>query len=170
MLRMPATPIRTRPSAGTLTVSSQERNSGGRPFTSITWKKNPCMWNGWSTCVSLTMSHTCSSPARTGSARWCDSRLITNSTPLPAPTGGTPVVSVLDRVAYLSRKALQNRGFEQKRAHPLGLPFEDLFGQKVEYVAVAAREGPDETRDVLAVPHRERSQLQASYPSLGALF
>jgi hypothetical protein len=31
--------IRTRPRAGTLTVSSHERNSGGRSFTSSTWKK-----------------------------------------------------------------------------------------------------------------------------------
>jgi hypothetical protein len=50
------------------------------------------------------------------------------------------------------------------------LTFEDFFGQKVEDVTVAAREGVDEARDVLAVPHRERSQLQASYPSFRARF
>ena len=38
--------IRTRPLGGTLTVSSQERNAGALPFTSSTWKKKPCRWNG----------------------------------------------------------------------------------------------------------------------------
>jgi hypothetical protein len=35
--------IRTRPLAGTLIVSSQDRNSGGAPFTSRIWKKKPWM-------------------------------------------------------------------------------------------------------------------------------
>jgi hypothetical protein len=29
-----------------LTVSSHDRNAGATPLRSITWKKNPCRWNG----------------------------------------------------------------------------------------------------------------------------
>ena len=50
------------------------------------------------------------------------------------------------------------------------MTFEDFFGQKVEDVTVAAREGSDETGDVLAVAHRERSQLQACDPSFRPRF
>ena len=48
----------------------------------------------------------------------------------------------------------------------LGLAFENLLGQEVQDVAVAAREGLDEAGDVLSVPHGERGQLQARRSSL----
>jgi hypothetical protein len=75
-----------------------------------------------------------------------------------------------DRVAEGTGQVFGDGGYKQKLSHLSGLAFENLLGQIVEYVAVATREGPDEAGDVLALPHRERGQLQPGDPAFGALF
>src|SRR3712207_8231086 len=75
------------------------------------------------------------------------------------------VVSSGYRVAQGAAETVQDRGLQQEHLHRFALSLQDLFGQEVEDVAVAAGEGPDEVRDVLAFPHRERSQLQGRDPT-----
>ena len=41
------------------------------PFSSITWKKKPCKWNGWSIKLVFATSQTCNSPALTGLSFVC---------------------------------------------------------------------------------------------------
>ena len=72
-----------------------------------------------------------------------------------------------DRIAQLPRQPLQHRGLEQEAAHLLALPLEDLLGQVVQDVAVAAGERGDEAVDVAAPAQRQASQLQPGGPALG---
>jgi len=69
-------------------------------------------------------------------------------------------------VAQRSGKIVEDRGRKQKFAHVRGLASENLLGQKVEYVTVAAREGFDEAGGVFATPHGETGQLQPGDPAL----
>ena len=48
---------------GTLTVSFNASGRTGWPWSSITWKKNPCRWNGWSQSLSFLTTHSCVSPS-----------------------------------------------------------------------------------------------------------
>ena len=75
-----------------------------------------------------------------------------------------------ERIAQRTTQVTEDGGLEEKLPYPPGLAFEDLFGQIVEDVAVAAGEGFDKARDVLAPSHRERGQLQPRDPAFGALF
>jgi hypothetical protein len=77
-----------------------------------------------------------------------------------------PVVAACEGVAQGAAEAAQDRGLQQERLHRAGLPLQDLFGQKVEDVAVSAGEGPDKAREVLAPPHRERGEVQGRDPTL----
>ncbi len=49
-----------------------------------------------------------------------------------------------------------------------GLPRQHLLGQVVDYEAMAAGERMHEPREVAAVAHRQRGELQPGDPALGA--
>ena len=77
-----------------------------------------------------------------------------------------PVVTAGEGVAQRAAEAVEYRGLQQKRLHLLVLPLKHFLGQEVKDVAVAPGERPYEARDVLALPHRERGQLEGCDPSL----
>ena len=59
---------------------------------------------------------------------------------------------------------------KQEGLDGFGLPLEDFLDQVVEHKVVAAGERPDEACDVFAALQRDRRQLQARDPALGASF
>jgi hypothetical protein len=63
---------------------------------------------------------------------------------------------------------VKDRGLQQEPAQLTRLAVQDLLGEVVEYVAVAAREGPHEGVDVEVALERERGQLQPRDPAFGA--
>ena len=67
-------------------------------------------------------------------------------------------------------ETVEDGGLQQETAEVLGLTLQDLFDQVVDDVAVVARESADEPGNVIAAPHRERGQLEASDPALGPRF
>jgi hypothetical protein len=58
---------------------------------------------------------------------------------------------------------------EQEAAHGRRLEPQHLLGQVVHHVPVAAGEARDERRRVAAAAQRERGELEAGGPALGAL-
>ena len=72
-----------------------------------------------------------------------------------------------DGVAQRSREPLQHRGLEQEPHRRLGLAVQDLLGQVVEHVAVAAGEAGHEAAGVVAVVQRQGGQLEPGRPALG---
>jgi hypothetical protein len=80
-----------------------------------------------------------------------------------------PVAAPGDRVAERAAEALEDRGVEQEVPQLSRLPLEDLPGQVVEDVAVAAAEPLDQRGRVGASPQGQGGQLQAGHPPLGAV-
>src|SRR5215204_5656167 len=74
-----------------------------------------------------------------------------------------------NRVTERAAHPVEDGGLEQEDPQRFRLAREHLFGQVVNHVAVTARESGDEARDVGAVSHGQRRQLQPCYPTLGAL-
>ena len=73
------------------------------------------------------------------------------------------------RVAERAAQPVEDRGLQQERAQLGGLAFQDLLGEVVEHEPVAAGELRDEPGDVAAAPQRQRRQVQARGPALGAI-
>ena len=80
-------------------------------------------------------------------------------------------------------RGVEQHGITERAAEPIedgrpqqegldgfGLPLEDLLDQVVEHEVVAAGERRDEAGDVVAALQRDRGQLQAGDPALGAGF
>ena len=76
------------------------------------------------------------------------------------------VVAAGDRVAQRPAEAFQHRRLEEE-VRRSRLPFEDLLGQVVQDVPVAAGEGGHEARDVGLGAQRQRRQLQPDGPAFG---
>jgi hypothetical protein len=72
-----------------------------------------------------------------------------------------------DRIAQLPRQPFQHRGLQQELTHPVRLLLEDLFGEVVQDMAVAAGECGDEAVDVVLSAQRQGGQLQPGGPALG---
>ena len=81
---------------------------------------------------------------------------------LPVP----PATVTPDNAPFFA--ALQDGRLEQKGLQVVGLTRKDLLDQVVDDVAMAAREGLDEARDIRAALQRERGQLQSGNPALRA--
>ena len=72
-------------------------------------------------------------------------------------------------VAQRPAQPVEDRGLQQERAQLGRLAFEHLLGEVVEHEAVAPGELGDEPGDVAAALQRQRREVQARRPALGAL-
>ena len=72
-----------------------------------------------------------------------------------------------NRVAQRAGQPLQHRGLQQERPYVLALLFEDLLGQVVQDVPVAAGERGHESGGIVLSAQRQRGQLQPRCPALG---
>ena len=78
------------------------------------------------------------------------------------------VVAAGDRVAERPAETFQDRRLEEEVPEVLPLPAENLLGQVVQDVPVAAGEGGHETGHVGLGTQRQRRQLQPHGPAFGA--
>src|SRR4029077_15494175 len=78
------------------------------------------------------------------------------------------VIAAGDRVTQRLAETVQDRRLEEEVPQVLSLAAEDLLGQVVKDVPVAAGEGGHETAHVGLGTQRQRRQLQADGPAFGA--
>ena len=74
-----------------------------------------------------------------------------------------------ERVAERSRELVEHRRLEQERDGVVGLAPKHLADEEVGDVAIGAREGVNEFGGLGFVAHRERRELHARRPTLGAV-
>ncbi len=80
------------------------------------------------------------------------------------------IVAAGDGIAQRSAQPVEDAGLQQKVADAVWQSSDDFVDQIVEDEAMTAGEGFDEGRGVITALHRERGELQARDPALGAGF
>ena len=78
------------------------------------------------------------------------------------------IVPAGERIAQRGAEPVEDRGLQQEGTDAVGLTVQDFVDQVVDDVPVVAGEGPYETRQLLPPLDRERGQLEAHDPALGA--
>ncbi len=73
-----------------------------------------------------------------------------------------------ERITQRAAHAVQDGGLQQEGLDVRWLACEDFVGQILAHEAVAAAERADEAGPVVPLAHRQRGQLQAGDPALGA--